>query len=163
ATWWPCSTPTIGGSRKRSNARSRFWTSARHWPRSAAACAGSGRRMKSSGPRSSRKRRRRSPPRARTAEPCRAPSCASAARLRARRALFDDVGLVDTELRAAEDWDMWLRIAARHDIDNVPDPLTNIYEHRTGMFRKARLIEESLWRVYHKAIASWPELLDWRT
>jgi glycosyltransferase involved in cell wall biosynthesis len=83
--------------------------------------------------------------------------------LLARRAIFEQVGPFDTSLRAAEDWDMWLRIAARHLIDNVPEPLTNIFEHRTGMFRKARLMEENQWRVYEKAIAAWPDVLDWRT
>ena len=83
--------------------------------------------------------------------------------LLARKRLFEVEGLFDTTLRAAEDWDMWLRLAASHDFDNLPEPLTNISLHGTGTFRNAVLMEENQWRVYHKALERWPELLDWRT
>jgi glycosyltransferase involved in cell wall biosynthesis len=83
--------------------------------------------------------------------------------LLARRSLFADVGGFDVTLRAAEDWDMWLRIAARAAVSNVPQPLTNIWVHATGSFRNPRLMEQNQWRVYEKAVAAWPAVLDART
>jgi len=78
----------------------------------------------------------------------------------ARRAIFDDVGLFDTNLRAAEDIDMWMRIAARFPVDNVYESLTALCFHGTGSFRNATLMEENQLKVYHKAIAAWPEIFD---
>ena len=37
-----------------------------------------------------------------------------------RRAVFDEVGFFDESLPAAEDWDLWLRIAWRHEFACVP-------------------------------------------
>ncbi len=37
---------------------------------------------------------------------------------------LDGSGPFDPELRLAEDWDLWLRIAARHKIVFIPEPLT---------------------------------------
>jgi glycosyltransferase involved in cell wall biosynthesis len=76
-----------------------------------------------------------------------------------RRSVFDAVGLFDTDLTAAEDWDMWLRIAAAFEIDNVPEILTSIYRHGSGTFRNTRKMETNQWRVYEKAIAAWPDAL----
>jgi glycosyltransferase involved in cell wall biosynthesis len=39
------------------------------------------------------------------------------------RSLLDKVGLFDSELVAAEDYDLWLRITAFHEVDFVPEPL----------------------------------------
>lgn len=40
-----------------------------------------------------------------------------------RRSAFEEAGLFDANLNGAEDWDMWLRIAARHPIACVPTAL----------------------------------------
>jgi glycosyltransferase involved in cell wall biosynthesis len=76
-----------------------------------------------------------------------------------RRSLLDKVGPFDESLAAAEDWDMWLRIAAVADVDNVPDLLVSIHRHGTGIFRDSRLMEVNQWKVYEKAIAAWPGIL----
>lgn len=76
------------------------------------------------------------------------------------RRVFDEVGLFDEELRAAEDWDMWLRIAAGHRIANVPEVLVSILQHRTGTFRDPEKMESNQRKVYRAAIARWPEALD---
>jgi glycosyltransferase involved in cell wall biosynthesis len=39
------------------------------------------------------------------------------------RSLLDDVGWFDPELPAAEDYDLWLRVTAFHDVEFVPEPL----------------------------------------
>ncbi len=79
------------------------------------------------------------------------------------RRVLDDVGLFDEGLAAAEDWDMWLRIAARYPILNVPEVLVSISRHGTGTFRNAAKMESNQWKVYEAAIARWPDLLDRRT
>jgi len=39
------------------------------------------------------------------------------------RSLMDKVGQFDEELTAAEDYDLWLRITAFHEVHFVPEPL----------------------------------------
>jgi glycosyltransferase involved in cell wall biosynthesis len=75
------------------------------------------------------------------------------------RAVLDEVGPFDETLRAAEDWDMWLRIAARHAIVNVTDVLAFICQHGTGSFRNAEKMETNQWKVYERAIERWPREL----
>ena len=78
----------------------------------------------------------------------------------ARKAVFDEVGLFDESMRAAEDIDMWMRIAQRYPVANVEEVLTTLCWHGTGTFRNAALMEENQWKVYHKAVAAWPEIFD---
>jgi glycosyltransferase involved in cell wall biosynthesis len=76
-----------------------------------------------------------------------------------RRSVLDVAGRFDENLVAAEDWDMWLRIAAITDVDNVPDVLVSIHRHGTGVFRDSKLMETNQWKVYRKAITAWPDIL----
>jgi glycosyltransferase involved in cell wall biosynthesis len=46
-----------------------------------------------------------------------------------RKECFDEVGLFDEELSSCQDWDMWLRIAARFEFDFVPEILIRINIH----------------------------------
>ena len=81
----------------------------------------------------------------------------------ARKTVFDEIGPFDESLGAAEDWDMWMRLVARYSIYNLGDILVNIERHGAGVFRNARRAEENQWRVYRKAVAEWPDVLDART
>lgn len=47
--------------------------------------------------------------------------------LMVERAIFDDVGPFDENLRRLEDWDWLLRFAERYDITFLPTPLAHIY------------------------------------
>lgn len=78
----------------------------------------------------------------------------------ARRNVFDEVGLFDESMRAAEDIDMWLRIAHRYPVANLDEMLTTLCWHGTGTFRNAVLMEENQWKVYNKATAAWPDIFD---
>ena len=73
---------------------------------------------------------------------------------------FEDVGVFDETLRAAEDWDMWLRIAAKYPIFNVDDVLVRIFQHGSSSFRNADKMERNQWSVYGAALRDWPNLLD---
>lgn len=48
-------------------------------------------------------------------------------------AVFDQVGLFDEQLRACEDWDMWLRIAQYYSFDYVDQTLVSIRVHPNNM------------------------------
>ncbi|MEO8587734.1 MAG: glycosyltransferase [Flavobacteriales bacterium] len=53
----------------------------------------------------------------------------SASAVLIRRTCFDAAGLFDTELRGSEDWDMWLRISERWEVDLVDESLVSIRRH----------------------------------
>ena len=40
-----------------------------------------------------------------------------------RRGLFDDVGVFDENLPACEDYDLWLRVAAKYPVHLIPEPM----------------------------------------
>jgi len=46
-----------------------------------------------------------------------------------RRACLDEVGLFDETLPARQDWDLWIRLAARYTIAAVPEVLVELGEH----------------------------------
>lgn len=50
-----------------------------------------------------------------------------------KRACFKSVGLFDEELRACEDWDMWMRIAQKYSFDYVNKPLISLRRHKKSM------------------------------
>jgi glycosyltransferase involved in cell wall biosynthesis len=54
----------------------------------------------------------------------------SSSSIMVRRTCFDEVGLFDEELRAVEDRDMWLRLAARFRFAFVREPLVSINRRR---------------------------------
>ena len=47
--------------------------------------------------------------------------------------VFKEVGVFDENLRASEDWDMWLRIAQKFHFDFVDSPLVQIRVHQSNM------------------------------
>jgi glycosyltransferase involved in cell wall biosynthesis len=80
------------------------------------------------------------------------------------RSVFDDVGTFDESSlhRISEDWDLWLRIAARHPIRYIEEPLVEMRQH-TG--RKTQTMDldaalESRLAIIDKAVARNPERLD---
>ena len=76
-----------------------------------------------------------------------------------RRSLLNRIGGFDEELGAAEDLDLWMRIAAATDVDNIPDVLLSVDRHGTGTFRDATFVEAQQWKVYHRAVSRWPDVL----
>jgi glycosyltransferase involved in cell wall biosynthesis len=49
-----------------------------------------------------------------------------------RRACLDHVGWFDTQIRFGEEWDLWLRIARRYEVRQIPEPLVFYRLHRFG-------------------------------
>jgi tetratricopeptide (TPR) repeat protein len=69
-----------------------------------------------------------------------------------RRSCFDAVGLFDENLLAAEDWDMWIRLAKKFEFDYIDEPLYQyrIHEKRLSMnpyakVQAARSMFEKFW------------------
>ncbi len=61
------------------------------------------------------------------------------------RQALSEVGLFDESLSACEDWDLWLRIAERYDIDYVPEDLVGIRVHSSNMQKDfSRMVENDL-------------------
>ena len=70
-----------------------------------------------------------------------------------RKACFDSVGLFDHELSAAEDRDMWLRLARRYPVDLLDTPLWWYRVHGASMSRNAILMEANEEQVLRKALS----------
>ncbi len=77
-----------------------------------------------------------------------------------RREVFEAVGLWDETLPSAEDWDLWMRVAAKFAIRNVPDRLVEVALHGTGTWRDPGPREGNQWRALDAALARWPEALS---
>ncbi len=54
-----------------------------------------------------------------------------------RRDIYQQVGVYDTSLQSAEDWDMWLRIALHADLAYVARPLAQYRWHPRSLSRSA--------------------------
>jgi glycosyltransferase involved in cell wall biosynthesis len=76
-----------------------------------------------------------------------------------RRDVLDAVGPWDESLPSAEDWDLWMRIAARHEIRNVSQRLVQITRHAAGTWRDPAMRESNQWRACNAALARWPDVL----
>lgn len=50
-----------------------------------------------------------------------------------RRAVFEHVGYFDEHMKVAEDWNMWLKIAAHYPVGLVPMPLADYRCHSTSV------------------------------
>lgn len=73
-----------------------------------------------------------------------------------RRCCFEELGGFDSNLRVAEDWDMWIRIANRYPLALIKEPLVR-YRQRTNSKSKnypSRL--QDFHRIIEKAFQSAP-------
>lgn len=81
-----------------------------------------------------------------------------------RREVFDTVGYFDESplLRIGEDWNMWLRIAAKYHVEFVDQPLARIRTHATSMTGSMDLqyAFRSKLTIIENAIARDPERLS---
>ncbi|MUL38749.1 glycosyltransferase family 2 protein [Gloeocapsopsis dulcis] len=84
--------------------------------------------------------------------------CGSAAMV--HRCCFETVGVFDRNLRSAEDWDMWIRIASRYPFAVVKEPLVQYRQHPSNMSKNWQVMEQAFRIVIEKAFQSAPpELL----
>ena len=71
-----------------------------------------------------------------------------------RRSTFEDLGgfSEDPGLPPAEDWDLWLRVAARHRIDVCREPLVKYRLHPAGASRNSDRMNRARIRVVQRAL-----------
>lgn len=62
----------------------------------------------------------------------------SASAVLIRRTCLDEVGLFDSSLLCSEDWDLWLRLAARYTYDYAPEELVLIRQHPSNAQKNER-------------------------
>lgn len=80
------------------------------------------------------------------------------------RALFDDLDGFYAQPGGCEDWDLWLRVAERHRIRYVPEPLVGYRFHGGGMSRNHRAMAPARRAVVARALAlDRGRRLGWRT
>ena len=65
-----------------------------------------------------------------------------------RRAVLDEVGGFDESLSTSADWDLWRRIACRHEIELVPEPLVLYRQHDRAMHRNVEVFERDMLRAF---------------
>ena len=81
-----------------------------------------------------------------------------------RRALFETMGGFYTGLNGTEDWDLWIRVAERHEIGFVDEPLVRYRFHPGGLSRNfAKMGRERLHVIARALDLPRGRELDWRT
>jgi glycosyltransferase involved in cell wall biosynthesis len=72
------------------------------------------------------------------------------------REALGQTGVFDTQLRAAENWDLWIRIAEKFAVDYVDEPLINYRVHDSNMSRDESRMREATSALLRKHFASPP-------
>ena len=78
-----------------------------------------------------------------------------------RRECFEQIGEFDTQLKSLEDWEIWLRLAAKYPIGILQEPLAQYRQLPGSMSRNCKVMEESFNKVIEKHFALAPENLQW--
>jgi glycosyltransferase involved in cell wall biosynthesis len=80
-----------------------------------------------------------------------------------RSSCFETVGVFDKNLRFAEDWDMWIRLATRYHFAVIKEPLIGYREHSNSKSKKYASKPQDFHTIIEKAFESVPfELLHIR-
>ncbi len=81
-----------------------------------------------------------------------------------RRALFEAMSGFYAGLNGTEDWDLWIRVAERHEIGFVDEPLVRYRFHPGGLSRNFAKMGREWLEVIARALAlPRGRALDWRT
>ena len=75
------------------------------------------------------------------------------------REVFDEVGGFDPDLPPCEDTDLFWRVAARHPVDYVEEPLVGYRIHPAAAHKKLAAMTVAWQRLYRKAITD-PQVLE---
>ncbi|NES22061.1 MAG: glycosyltransferase [Symploca sp. SIO3E6] len=77
----------------------------------------------------------------------------------ARRCCFETTRGFDPNLRSAEDWDLWIRIAAHYPFALIKQPLAYYRLLPTSKSKNCQLVEKSLTQIIEKTFQSAPSEL----
>ena len=78
-----------------------------------------------------------------------------------RRKCFEKVGLFDIDLRGAEDWHMWARIAIHYQFKIIQEPLVRYRQHPHSMSKNWQIMESATERAIEKLFQLLPSNLLW--
>lgn len=73
-----------------------------------------------------------------------------------RRSCFDEVGLFALDVSPSDDWDMWLRLAAKYPFKVIKEPLIYYRQHSNNSSRKCQHILETHRIVIERNFTSVP-------
>ena len=73
-----------------------------------------------------------------------------------RRECFRQLGVFDTELSFAEDWDMWIRIASSYHFATLNEPLTLYRQHSANMTKGYQVIMPNFKTIIERAFEHAP-------
>jgi len=71
-----------------------------------------------------------------------------------RRICFETVGKFDPDLPLAQDWDMWIRIAAKYPFGVIKEPLVRYRQHRNNTSKNLEFMQQCNTLVLERAFAS---------
>lgn len=71
-----------------------------------------------------------------------------------RRSAFESTEGFDPEIKVGEDWDLCYRIARKHKVGFVSEPLVNYRLHPGGAHKNIDHMEKGMGRFYEKAFAT---------
>jgi glycosyltransferase involved in cell wall biosynthesis len=78
-----------------------------------------------------------------------------------RQSCLETVGGFDQNLRTAEDWDLWIRIASRYPLAFIKEPLVFYRLHPNNTTKNWRFIEQDLHIVIEKVFQTVPSELQY--
>jgi glycosyltransferase involved in cell wall biosynthesis len=73
-----------------------------------------------------------------------------------RRSCFSIAGLFDPQIRSAEDWELWIRLAFHYPIGLIKEPLARYRVLPTSKSKNYQLVERSLHQILEKTFATIP-------
>ncbi|WP_287129566.1 glycosyltransferase family A protein [Candidatus Cyanaurora vandensis] len=80
-----------------------------------------------------------------------------------RRSCLAEVGVFDPNLHGTEDWDLWIRIAAKYPFKVIREPLIRYRQVAVSVSRNVKRMEQEIYKVIEKTYRTVPlELLPLR-
>jgi glycosyltransferase involved in cell wall biosynthesis len=73
------------------------------------------------------------------------------------RKALDTVGNFDESFRAAENWDLWIRISREYGVEFVNQPLVNYLKHPGNMSQDGSRMSQSTWDILQKHLPDIPK------
>lgn len=70
------------------------------------------------------------------------------------REALDRVGMFDESFKAAENWDLWIRIAQKYQVAFVNQPLVRYLRHSGNMSQDTKHMSEATWAILQKHLPS---------
>ncbi|MDD4899955.1 MAG: hypothetical protein PHG68_05120, partial [Candidatus Omnitrophica bacterium] len=79
-----------------------------------------------------------------------------------RREVFDNLGAFCEDIAPCEDWEMWMRIAAKYKVGFVNEPLARYRLHRDNLERRMDVLAAygSIFRAIEKAVDFAPQFYN---